>query len=110
MELVNDFLAVRKAFGWLPAVVAFAIAFPSNQILELVMVCAAVQDFLNFVLFLAINDDGRRRGLLDAIILERGQTVDMEDVMEPEGLGEFKAIVEIANALDNLVWSQLAWP
>ena len=67
MELVDDFLTVRKAFGWLPAVVAFAIAFPSNQILELVTVCAAVQDFLNFVLQLAIDFHRFRWGWLFSI-------------------------------------------
>ena len=84
MELVDDFLAVCKAFGWLPAVVAFAIAFPSNQILELVTVCAAVQDFLNFVLQLAIDFHRFRWGRLfsiDVVALPWREAVNMDDRM-----------------------------
>jgi hypothetical protein len=49
---------------YLPAVITCVIAFPLDEILEVVISHATIKDLLNFIFVLAINNhQGRRRGM-----------------------------------------------
>ena len=75
VEVSNEILGVSDIGSGFPGVVTGAVAFPLYEVLELATVQAAVKDFINFVLLLAVNIDGCRRWrqfAIDLVTTPRG--------------------------------------
>ena len=58
MEVVDAFLAVMQVLYWLPAVFTVRVAFPLDKILYIPIMNAGVEDGFDFVLVIAVDDNG----------------------------------------------------
>lgn len=61
MELGDSLLGIGQVLSGFPGVVAFAVAFPADKVLELALEHATVDDHIDFILFFALNCDRFRR-------------------------------------------------
>jgi hypothetical protein len=104
VEFGNSFLSVRQVFGGFPGVFAFAVAFPANKVLELMVVNTTVDDRINLVFFFALNDYRFRRGrFVKTVVVPWTEATDMEDGIQVEVRGELKTIVEVSDPFEDFV-------
>ena len=107
----DELLRVLQIFLRFPGVVSSAISLPTDQVHELLapppLDELAIQNAVDFVLKLPLQFNRFRRGwqgAIDIITLPGRELVDVEDRVDArEVLGEFELVVEVADALDNLV-------
>ena len=85
-----------------PCISIFAIAFPSNKILEFSTVETTIQDLVNNVDLLTIHYFGRWwRGLFKSIIVPRAKVINMEDRVNFELVREFELIVKVTHLFED---------
>ena len=57
VEGCNEILGIREVFGWFPCLVGHGPVFPVDEVLELSSMDSGVEDGLNFIFFMAFDDD-----------------------------------------------------
>ena len=112
VELVDRSLGMREICCGLPRVLANAVSFPFDEVLELASEQAAVQNFFDNVFLLPIDFNRCWRGwgfTVDFVPSPGRESVYVEDIVDLERRGQFKPVVAIAELLDDGVGAELFW-
>lgn len=93
MEFLNKLRGVLDCRGRLPGSISGRIAKPMDIVLELIILQARAEDFFDFILRVTL--DHNRWWLLglaarDGVRTPRFEEADMENRMDPHGLGEIQ--------------------
>ena len=108
VEFGDLFWGVFTARSWFPGVIAMTITFPLDQVLEFLTVDARVENFVDFVLFFAVDDlRGWWCRLFEAIIAPWAKTINVYDGVDVKPGGQFNSIVEVANTFEDFERTEL---
>lgn len=102
MERIDKILGVDEILAWLPSSSRDRPPFPMDKVLELTTADAGVQDLFDFIFFLVVDDDGRRRLLdttRDVVGTHAHEKRDMEHRVDTHGRRELEAVGGLADLL-----------
>jgi hypothetical protein len=107
VEPFNKVWNIKGVFLWLPGF--FVIASPTDPILDTAAIASAIEDFFDFIVLLAINNDWRRRRLdlaRQGIFRCRFQQGNMEDRVDFHGCRELELVCMGGNFFDDFELSK----
>jgi hypothetical protein len=108
VELGNGFLSMRQVLGGFPGVFTFTVAFPADEVLELMVVNTAVNDRIDLVFFFTLNDYRFRQGwFVKTVVVPWTEAADMEDGIQVEIERELETIVEVSDLFEDFVRAEL---
>ena len=110
VKLPNLFWGVFQIARRFPGVFSFAVASPTDEVLESTTKELRISDMVDFVLLFAVDCywvRGKRRQAVYIVPLIRAEAVHMEYVVDLEGRRKRQSVVHVTDDFSDFEWTKL---
>ena len=110
VKFPNLFRGVFQIARRFPGVFSFAVASPTDKVLESTTEEFGIPYVVDFILFFAVNCywvGGRRRQAVYIVPFIRAEAIHMEDIMDLEGWRERQSVVHVTYNFSDFEWTKL---